>query len=62
MIDVELNYYWGDDTFHSSERHLQVPSYEQITYLVQQYKPRHASVAYCLIYVDSEYYDAQEVL
>ena len=62
MMDVELNYYWGDDSFHSGERHLTVTSYNQITYLVQQYKPRHASVAYCMVYVNDEYYCTQEVL
>ena len=62
MFKVELNYYWGDGEFHSGVCYLTVTSYNQITYLVQEHKPKHASVAYCMVYVNGEYYCTQEVV
>jgi len=58
---IELNYYWGDDEFHSSVR-LPLLKSANLTALALQSKPEHVSLGYVLVYVDGLYHSAIELI
>jgi hypothetical protein len=56
-VGLEFNYYWGDDSFHSSVR-MEVSYPTTAAHclgLCEQHKPKHSSVAYAIVYVDDVY-------
>jgi len=57
---VEINYYWGDDTGHSSVRDVAYTG--NMPAMVAEHKPKHASVAYAIAYLNGDYHSTIEVL
>lgn len=57
---VEINYYWGDDSFHDTVRG--IPYTGNIAAMVSEHKDKKASLAYAICYIDDEYYCTVEVL
>jgi hypothetical protein len=56
--NVEINYYWGDDSFHSGAKCMHTGN---VPAMVQEHKPKHASVSHALVYVDGTYHSTVEV-